>query len=198
MRFFHSLMCIGIKIYKAKLKIGSKIASISSYLVLFKEFGPNITSDKYDNVFLWTTQSCNHMQSQMTWTTTNVVMYVNLKITLWRNVYKFFAYLKILVTIEIFINSRQHGTNILCLVQNQVRFKKIHKLVFNETSMAIMATNGPDLKQIQLVFSPFHESLHFLLYILSFNNNVCSMKKLFTNFNYKFFSFWQFILSAQF
>jgi hypothetical protein len=75
----------------------------------------------------------------------------------------------------------QSGVATLSLVQNQVKFKKLHKLVFNE---ATMATNCPDLKQIQLVFNPFHESLHFLLYkILSFNNNVCSMKKLSTNFN---------------
>jgi hypothetical protein len=34
------VMCIGITKYKAKLRIVSRIASTSSYLVLLKEFGP--------------------------------------------------------------------------------------------------------------------------------------------------------------
>jgi len=114
-----------------------------------------------------------------------------LKISFWHNVYKSSYYLKTLVTIEFFVKLGQHGTITLNLVQNRVRFKKLCKLTLNEASMATMATNYPDLKQIQLVFSPFHESLHFLLSkILSFNNNVCSMRKLFTNLNWKFFSFW--------
>jgi ATP-dependent Zn protease len=66
----------------------------------------------------------------------------------------------------------------------------LRKLALNEASMATMAANCPDLKQIQLVFSPFHQSFHFLLCkILSFNNIVYSMRKLSTNLNWKFFSF---------
>jgi hypothetical protein len=75
-------------------------------------------------------------------------MYVSLKISFWLNVYKSFYYLKILVTIEFYVKLGQHGTDTLSLVQNQMRFKKLRNLPFNEASMATMATNYPDLKQI--------------------------------------------------